>query len=128
MLCLDNQVMSLALCIKQTRKIYNLIRLILVGFQFCLIFLAFLRPFSFALSASNVAAVEGLAHDYYAEFSRESQKLSSRSTVLFRRFTKLYNSVPRVPNRSVTKAATSLSTCSVEQRSFQSRPPGLPAS
>ncbi len=40
----------------------------------------------------------------------------------------LYNGIPRSPNTSVTEAATSQRTWSLEQRTFQSQPTGLPAS
>ncbi len=51
----------------------------------------------------------------YRNFPGENQKLSSRSTALFRRSTILYNYIPSAPNLSVTEAATSLRTCSLEQ-------------
>jgi hypothetical protein len=62
------------------------------------------------------------------EFSRGKSKTFQPLNRAFRRSTMLYTSVPRVPNRSVSEAATSLRICSVEQHSFQSRLPGRPES
>jgi hypothetical protein len=55
-------------------------------------------------------------------FPGEKQKLSSRSTALFRRSTMLYNCLPSSLNRSVTEAATSLRTWLLEQHTFQFLP------
>jgi hypothetical protein len=85
-------------------------------------------PLLCCLCACFVLAVSGGTTCLNRNFPGENQKLSSRSTALFWRSTMLYNSILSAPNCSVTEAATSLRTCSLEQRSFQFRPPCRPAS